>query len=132
MTLGAPVLGGPKYTQTAAAYAARGVDLDELERKVAARSAVPLRVPVTALYSRLDGVVAWQACVNLSEPLVEHVEVFTTHLGFVLSADVAALVAERLAAGALRPGSPTLTSRRPGSSRRRRGASWRAGGRRRP
>lgn len=96
VTLGAPVVGGPKYTQTAHSYRARGHDLDAIERAVAARSARPLEVPVTAIYSRLDGVVAWPACVDSTSRDVANIEVCATHLGLVLSADVAALVAERL------------------------------------
>lgn len=97
VTLGAPVVGGPKYTQSAGSYRSRGHDLDEIERTVAARASTPIRVPVTAIYSRLDGVVAWEACTDRVERGVEHVEVWTTHLGLVLSVAVAALVAERLA-----------------------------------
>lgn len=96
ITLGAPVVGGPKYTQTAHAYRRRGHDLDAIERAVAARAATPIRVPVTAVYSRLDGVVAWQACVDGTERQVTHVEVLASHLGLVASATVAAVVAERL------------------------------------
>jgi hypothetical protein len=96
ITLGAPVVGGPKYTQSAQAYRRRGHDLDAIERTVAARAERPIEVPVTAIYSRLDGVVAWRACVDRTERRVAHVEVFASHLALVLSASVAALVAERL------------------------------------
>ena len=48
ITLGSPVVGGPKYTLVA---------------QVAARNSVPLRTPVVAIYSR-DAVVAWEACID--------------------------------------------------------------------
>ena len=60
ITLGSPVIGGPRYTATARWYASQGFDLDELEQAVAARYANPLTVPITAIYSRRDGVVAWR------------------------------------------------------------------------
>jgi pimeloyl-ACP methyl ester carboxylesterase len=98
ITLGSPVVGGPKYTVTGRHYAANGYDLDEIEAFVAARDAVPLKVPVTAIFSKRDGVVAWRACIDRVNPDVEHVEVRATHFGLGLSPDVLELVARRLAA----------------------------------
>ena len=103
VTLGSPVAGGPKYTRLAAFYRARGADLDGIEAEVRAREAVPLRVPVTALYSRLDGIVSWRACVDETEALTENLEVRTTHFGFGFSTDVFRIVAERLAPSSAAP-----------------------------
>jgi pimeloyl-ACP methyl ester carboxylesterase len=99
VTLGSPVIGGPKYTAVAHAYRRRGHDLDALEAAVAARCRVPLAVPVTAIYSRTDGVVLWQACRDDRSPNVEHVEVSTTHVGLGFCADVWEVVARKLAVG---------------------------------
>lgn len=90
--------GEPKYTTAGASYRRRGIDVDALERELAARdAALPIRVPVHAIYSRRDGVVAWQACIDRVSPDVEHVEVASTHSGLGFDARVYALVAERLA-----------------------------------
>jgi pimeloyl-ACP methyl ester carboxylesterase len=97
ITLGTPVIGGPRYTATARRYRAQGHDLDELERAVRSRYATPLTVPVTAVYSKRDGVVAWQACIDRWSPHVSHVEVDETHVGLVLSPRVLAIVAEAVA-----------------------------------
>ena len=97
VTFGSPVVGGPKYTAVAGIYRSQGVDLDEIEAEVEARNQLPLRTPVTAIYSRTDGVVAWRACIDRASPNVEHVEVETTHLGLGFAADVYAIVAQRLA-----------------------------------
>ncbi len=99
VTFGSPVIGGPKYTTVAGLASRQGWDLDEIEAAVEERKQTPLRVPVTAIYSRRDGVVAWQACIDPegSGP-IEHVEVEATHLGLGFSADVYRLVARRLAA----------------------------------
>lgn len=97
VTLGSPVVGGPKYTLAARAYRRRGVDMEAIEAAVEAREAVPLTRPVSALYSRRDGVVAWQACVDRRNRCVEHIEVSSTHLGLAFSPDVYLLVATRLA-----------------------------------
>jgi pimeloyl-ACP methyl ester carboxylesterase len=96
ITLGTPVVGGPKYTTVAEIYRRRGYDLDAIEAAARARDAVPLRRPVTALFSRGDGVVAWQACVDRSNEVVEHVEVDGTHVGLGMNPDVYRIVAHRL------------------------------------
>ncbi len=97
ITLGSPVIGGPKYTAVAGAYRRRGVDLDAIEAEVAARNELPLETAVTAIYSRSDGVVAWQACIDRHAQNVEHIEVEATHLGLGLSPDVFEIIATRLA-----------------------------------
>lgn len=99
ITLGTPVIGGPKYTAVAVAYRRRGIDLDAIEAQVAARNREPLPVPVTAIYSRSDGVVAWRACIDPVEDRTEHVEVDTTHVGLGFSPEVFAIIAQRLARG---------------------------------
>jgi pimeloyl-ACP methyl ester carboxylesterase len=97
ITLGSPVVGGPKYTASHRYYLRQGYDLDEIEATVAARDKVPLNVPVTAIYSKRDGVVTWQACIDRVNPGTEHVEVGTSHLGLGLSPDVYSIIARRLA-----------------------------------
>lgn len=100
VTLGSPVVGGPKYT-LAAAYYERvvGLDLDAVEEEVAAMTAEPVGVPITAIYSRSDQVVSWQACLDQRDPRVEHVEVDASHFGLGLDPEVLAVVAEHLARG---------------------------------
>jgi pimeloyl-ACP methyl ester carboxylesterase len=93
VTLGSPVVGGPKYTAVGALYARRGFDLDAIEAAVAERYAVPLCVPVTAIFSRDDGVVAWEACVDRITPGVDHVEVRASHAGLGFSAAVYRVIA---------------------------------------
>jgi len=97
ITLGSPVVGGPKYTRMAPFYRLQGEDLDAIEEEVERRGLKPLAVPVHALYSRLDGIVSWEACVDHREALTENVEVRTTHFGFGVSPDVYRIVADRLA-----------------------------------
>lgn len=97
VTLGSPVVGGPKYTTVAGFYRRRGIDLDAIEAEVAARNARPIEVPVLAIYSRRDGVVSWQACIDEHSPDVEHVEVTASHIGLGFSAEVWVRVAGALA-----------------------------------
>ena len=96
ITLGSPVVGGPRYTATADWYRSQGHDLDELERTVAARYATPIKVPVTAIYSKRDGVVAWRACIDRWSPDVRHVEVSETHVGLGFAPRVLMIVASEI------------------------------------
>jgi pimeloyl-ACP methyl ester carboxylesterase len=99
VTLGSPVIGGPRYTATAGWYREQGHDLEQIEQAVRERYRTPLNVPVTAIYSRRDGVVAWQACIDRWSPRVNHVEVSETHIGLGFSPAVLALVAGALEQG---------------------------------
>ena len=96
ITLGSPVIGGPRYTATAGWYRAQGHDLEEIERTIAGRYANPLEVPVTAIYSKRDGVVAWQACIDRWSPRVRHVEVSETHVGLGFAPRVLSIVADEI------------------------------------
>jgi pimeloyl-ACP methyl ester carboxylesterase len=104
ITLGTPVIGGPKYTVLAESFRRRGIDLDAMEAEIAVRNKIPLQRPVTAIYSRRDAIVAWQACIDPDDCNSEHVEVFTTHLGFGFSPEVFKIIAQRLATACPEPG----------------------------
>lgn len=106
ITLGTPVIGGPKYTVVAHSYRRRGVDVDAIAAEVDARNRISLLIPVTAIYSRTDNIVAWRACIDAATADVEHVEVRTTHLGFGFSPDVYQIIAQRLAQDAPVPSRP--------------------------
>lgn len=99
ITFGTPVVGGAKYTAIAPRFREQGLDLDRIEQEIAAHNAAhPIRVPITAIYSCEDAVVAWQACLDPDNPDVEHVEVGGSHAGLGVNPDVFGLVADRLAA----------------------------------
>ncbi len=57
----------------------------------------PLRVPATSIYSRFDGIVAWQACLDRPSPTTENIAVFGSHLGLGHNPAVVWAVADRLA-----------------------------------
>jgi pimeloyl-ACP methyl ester carboxylesterase len=96
VTLGSPVVGGPRFTATARWYVAQGIDLDQVERAVKQRYARPLQTPVVAIYSKRDGVVAWQACIDRWSPNVRNVEVDVSHLGMGFAPRVLRIVAEEV------------------------------------
>ncbi len=73
----------------------------------------PIDVPSTSVYSRLDGVVAWQACVEPETALHENIEVRCSHVGFGVDPATFWLIADRLAvpAGQRVPFRPPLALR---------------------
>ena len=71
---------------------------------IAQRFAGPLPVPTSAIYSRIDGIVAWRCCINDTETPApglaapaENIEVRSTHLGLGHHPAVLWALADRLA-----------------------------------
>lgn len=96
ITFGSPVVGGPKYTSAAGVFKARGQDMDFIEEEIDKREERPIQQPITAIYSKSDGIVSWQAALDHSSPNVEHIEVNAAHLGMGFNREVWKLVLEAL------------------------------------
>ncbi len=97
ITLGSPAVGGPKYTSFARLYTARGANLDSIEARIEERERRPISVPITAVYSKQDGIVGWQASIDRLNLQAEHIEVKATHLGLGVSPEVFKVLAKKLA-----------------------------------
>lgn len=75
-----------------------GKDISELEQVVLERASLIPPVPTTAIYTRLDGIVHWQACLDAEENAQnENVEVFASHVGLGFDPMTLLCVADRLA-----------------------------------
>lgn len=57
----------------------------------------PLPVPTTAIYSRCDGMVAWQTCMNSPSERAENIAVRSSHIGYGHNPPVVWAIADRLA-----------------------------------
>lgn len=57
----------------------------------------PIGIPCTSVFSRTDGVVHWQTCLEKKTPLTQNVEVWGSHCGLVVNPSVLHVVADRLA-----------------------------------
>ena len=67
VTYGTPVAGGARHTSVArSSNAGADAHADRVARRLDASS--PIRVPLTVLFSRRDGVVSWQACIDRATP----------------------------------------------------------------
>ncbi|HEU5455069.1 MAG TPA: hypothetical protein VFU85_05230, partial [Nocardioides sp.] len=62
-----------------------------------AQRASPLSVPTTCVYSRTDGIVAWECCMSEPAPQTENVEVHATHFGYGHEYETLRVIADRLA-----------------------------------
>lgn len=98
ITLGTPFAGGAEHTNVGWIYRWINGRKPVLEAQLAARLRTPTRVPTTCIYSRSDGVVAWQSCLDAAPgPNAENIEVDSSHCGMCWNPDVLAVVADRLA-----------------------------------
>jgi alpha-beta hydrolase superfamily lysophospholipase len=97
VTMGSPLVGGPKYTSLGRIYAQRGGDVDAIAARVAARENTPITVPVTSIYSKRDGIVGWQASIDRHTRGAENIEVSATHFGLGFSPEVFKILARKLA-----------------------------------
>ena len=82
ITLGSPLIGGPKYTFVNKRYKRRGLDRDWIAQQTVARHSVPIQCPVTSIYSKNDAIVHWSASIDHWTPAAEHFEVNCTHTAY--------------------------------------------------
>jgi hypothetical protein len=108
ISLGSPIRMPRRHANIAVQYVARSVAAlrgkadgclsEDCKCGVILSDDSPAGVPTTHIYSRTDGVVHWESCIDLSgTPTVENVEVMGSHVGMGLNADVYRIVADRLA-----------------------------------
>jgi pimeloyl-ACP methyl ester carboxylesterase len=98
ITIGTPFAGEPSQTHVGGLYRLLNGQPPGFDEALKARLRTPPPVPTTSIYSRNDGIVAWQTCVDDSDqPGVENVEIAGSHCGMGWNPEVLAAVAQRLA-----------------------------------
>ena len=75
-------------------YASRHIDGGRLRSGIASG---PLEVPSTAVYTKMDGIVSWRACIDAEGSIAENVEVYGSHAGLGHNPAVLWAIADRLA-----------------------------------
>lgn len=102
VTLGAPFSGNPFANSAWKLY--ERMSGHSLSHPIAqaqiAESKLPPPVPSVALFSKSDGVVAWQSCLEPEHQHTLNVEVESAHCGFGFSPSVLRVVADTLASRA--------------------------------
>ncbi len=98
ITMGTPLIGGPKYTAVGARYAkAEKLRLDEFEKDVHARNLIGLKQPLTVIYTPRDGIVSPQVAKDIYNPQARNICVDGGHLGLGFNPKVWRIIADRLA-----------------------------------
>lgn len=99
ISLGSPFTGRPHATNVWRTYQLlTGQRLDDPDTRVQLNeSNLPPPVPSTAIYTREDGVVAWQNCVEPEAPETDNIEVHGSHCGLGVNPAVLYAIADRLA-----------------------------------
>ncbi|MEZ5003918.1 MAG: hypothetical protein R2730_12890 [Chitinophagales bacterium] len=100
ITMGSPFSGGKtQKTNAATIYRilnGQRIDATHDSRALHLHEAPP--VPTTAIYSKTDGVVNWQYCIEYDDvDHIESIEVKGSHLGFGINSMVWMILADRLA-----------------------------------
>ena len=96
ITLGSPFTGPAKASNAWRMYETLSGERAG-DPAVVERFRGPLAVPTTSIYSRRDGIVAWQCCVDAPGPQAENIAVTSTHCGMGHHPAVLYAVADRLA-----------------------------------
>ncbi|MDH3255589.1 MAG: alpha/beta hydrolase [Acidobacteriota bacterium] len=97
ITLGSPFARDTKANNSVRLFeliTKKRLDEIEPERLAAVRTTPP--VPTTSIFSRSDGVTAWQTSIETESPLTENVEVSGSHLGLGFNPLVLYVIADRL------------------------------------
>jgi len=110
ITVGSPFAGDLRSNVVWPMYeAVTGTRIKSIPPEVMARLNQPLPVPSTAIYSKSDGVVSWQTCIDAEAPTTDNVEVPGSHIGLLHNPAVLQVIADRLAEpeGSMRPFVPS-------------------------
>lgn len=98
ITLGSPFAAGPKATNAWRVYEmASGRRADEEDTRFGGSLAGTPPVPTTAIFSRTDGICAWQVCVERPSARTENIEVQGSHCGLGHNPAAVYAIADRLA-----------------------------------
>lgn len=96
ITLGSPFAGAPKASNAWKLYEQQsGFKVEDWPQRADMR--LPPPVPSTAIFSRSDGIVAWQGCLEQEGPTSENIEVEGSHCGLAHNPMVLFALADRLA-----------------------------------
>lgn len=98
ITMGTPIIGGPKYTTPGQRYAkSANIRLDQFEREVHQRNSIGFDQPLTVLYSDRDGIVGPDIAKDIYNPQARNIRVDGGHMGLGFNPKVWRIIADTLA-----------------------------------
>jgi pimeloyl-ACP methyl ester carboxylesterase len=96
--LGSPFNGDPRATSAWRLYERKsGLKIEDREKNIGGPIAPPPPVPATAIYSRSDGICAWQTCIETPAERTENIEIAASHCGLAHHPASIFAIADRLA-----------------------------------
>lgn len=99
VSLGSPFAGDPRASNVWRFFemaTRQKLDSPQLLRRFQ-EGRTPPPVPSTAIYSKTDGIVAWQSCMEQESDHTDNIEVYGSHCGLAVNPAVLYAVADRLA-----------------------------------
>jgi alpha-beta hydrolase superfamily lysophospholipase len=96
ITIGTPFAGTVDQTNVGWIYRLLNGQAPAVDAALSERLRTAPSVPTTSIFSRTDGVVAWEACIQRGGRQTENIEVDSSHCGLVWNPEVLAIVADRL------------------------------------
>jgi pimeloyl-ACP methyl ester carboxylesterase len=96
VTLGSPFAGHPRATNAWRFYELVSGQAVHSDEELLAQIRQPPACPTTSIYSRTDGIVAWQCSLNEAAPHTENIEVHASHVGMGLNPLALYVLADRL------------------------------------
>lgn len=98
ITLGSPFGGNPRATNAWRVYQmTSGQSVDETDNHMGGEIARAPDVPTTAIYSKTDGICAWQNCIEKRADHTENIEIRGSHCGLGHHPAAVYAIADRLA-----------------------------------
>ena len=98
ISLGSPFNGDPRSTNAWRVYQmASGECVDGADRHMGGAISRPPPVPTTAIFSKTDGICAWQSCIEEPTEIAENIQVTASHCGLGHHPAAVYAIADRLA-----------------------------------
>ncbi|MEM7519601.1 MAG: alpha/beta hydrolase [Pseudomonadota bacterium] len=98
ISLGSPFRGDPRASNAWRVYQmASGQSVEDSDRHMGGHLSKAPPVPTTAIYSKTDGICAWQNCIEAEGPQTENIEVKASHCGLGHHPAAVYAIADRLA-----------------------------------
>ncbi|HIG39700.1 MAG: hypothetical protein ABGY96_06015 [bacterium] len=97
ITIGSPVKSGSQASSIGRWVTREtGMTPEAMAQFLKLRQEKQIEVPIKSIYSKLDGIVAWKACMDDVSADVEHFEIQGSHIGMGTNVEVYKLLPELL------------------------------------
>ncbi|MFT7605248.1 MAG: pimeloyl-ACP methyl ester carboxylesterase, partial [Saprospiraceae bacterium] len=98
ITLGSPFQGVHQPNNVAWVYnlVSGGKRIKDMDPVLFQNIPLPAPVPTTAIYTKEDGIVPWELCIEIEDEIHQNIQVRGSHLGLGVNHSVLDIIADRL------------------------------------